>query len=688
MNTPNIGSGGATPALNIPEPHTTGTTAPASTGSAQIAQITSKPNRQRSVMAFAPPPRFSGETTDQVQPDDFIKALNMFIYTAGAMEDADRIKILGSCLQSRSEADEWFKENIKDAGSAGRSAEYQRELQELRLTTEELGKKITYAGAEVYTHIAFAHKILDLAKKAKIVESNSSIWSVRDKLPDIIKEEVDEEHDTWVDFHDAIKGIRISRIRDGLAKYRQLQQLQEQMNRMRVSNSGMGTTNQSRPTNSAPTQTTTSNIRTTSRNPMQPKRPLTAEECAAVRAREQEWPMQPDKDSYERQLREWKARFGENEKVSPRTGFPLRPGGAPLFSGECYQCGKTGHRRPECTARGEGIVSFKERQWRALAGGVVGHRGTTQVNLTSVELVDEFAWAAPEPILQSIDKAELVVDIENNNVIDLYSVTHKETPSETPFVHEITLHSADGDATPVQALFDGGAMEAAMCSTVFEQVKSRLGKWSASTKHLRIANGAITRSEARWEGIVELGGIKLEGGFEVFNSHGGWSFLFGKPLLRTFRANQDFADDTVTVQAGPTAPVVVLKNGGGKASRNAQAQATLLVTKTESIFTRHSQPFKAERVTQILKEINIGNDISEEERNQVRALMAEFADCFALSLSEVNSVPGAVHKLNVPAEAQFALRVGQRSLNPEKRADMLRGLWPKPTTKPTHNTST
>ena len=60
------------------------------------------------------------------------------------------------------------------------------ELCEMRLEVEDLGKKVKYAGEDVYTHIVFAENALSLAKQAKISVGSNSIWKVRDELPDII----------------------------------------------------------------------------------------------------------------------------------------------------------------------------------------------------------------------------------------------------------------------------------------------------------------------------------------------------------------------------------------------------------------------------------------------------------------------------------------------------------------------
>ncbi|KAG2336352.1 hypothetical protein BDR05DRAFT_896846, partial [Suillus weaverae] len=116
-----------------------------------------------------------------------------------------------------------------------------------------------------------------------------------------------------------------------------------------------------------------------------------------------------------------------------------------------------------------------------------------------------------------------------------------------PFIHQITLNRPKGEAVRVRALFDDGAMVAAMCTSVFDKVKHRLGNWSPSEKKLRMANGSIVNSDAKWLGIIEVGGVQVKGEFEVFNSGGGWAFLFGKPLLQSFKAEHDYKTDSIRI---------------------------------------------------------------------------------------------------------------------------------------------
>ncbi|KIM79278.1 hypothetical protein PILCRDRAFT_52296, partial [Piloderma croceum F 1598] len=86
-----------------------------------------------------------------------------------------------------------------------------------------------------------------------------------------------------------------------------------------------------------------------------------------------------------------------------------------------------------------------------------------------------------------------------------------------------------------------------------------------------------------------------------------------------------------------------------------------------SIFTRKSKVFAPARVEAVVAAIRIGDDLSPEEKIIVQDLIKEYADCFALSMSEVYHVPGAVHKIDVPKDKVFNTKVHQRPLTPPQR---------------------
>ncbi|QRV88070.1 Retrovirus-related Pol polyprotein from transposon opus [Ceratobasidium sp. AG-Ba] len=82
---------------------------------------------------------------------------------------------------------------------------------------------------------------------------------------------------------------------------------------------------------------------------------------------------------------------------------------------------------------------------------------------------------------------------------------------------------------------------------------------------------------------------------------------------------------------------------------------------------RLSDPFKPERVAEILGKIRIGDKLSDDQRDRVQALVREYADVFARSLSEVLPVDFKQMRLDVPEGTTFPKRVGQKKLTEPQR---------------------
>ena len=350
-------------------------------------------------------------------------------------------------------------------------------------------------------------------------------------------------------------------------------------------------------------------------------------------------------------------------------------------------------------------------KWRRAVSNV-GDTPTAR-EMSNVEVTEVYCPAVNVPNTAS-----------NNNTADLYSMGHEEVNramcdrgSEVPFQHTLRLLGPQGEVVRVSALFDGCAMTSVMCASVFEKVKHRLGHWSSSTKQLRMGDGTIVPSQAVWRGKMQLSDLVVEGEFEVFDSGGSWGFLLGKPALRSFQAVQEYGPDTVNInnncktvtllneikkpRAGGDKPNVNLTLdvkqhdifiGGNSETKpplrevpynnysdNIKACANndvhpVYVTSTEtpninpeSLFTRKDNPRNPERVKKIIQEVTIGPDITAEQRQVVHELIEEYADCFALSLKEVNAIPGAVHKLNIPEGSTFRTKIPPRSFNPDQR---------------------
>jgi hypothetical protein len=141
---------------------------------------------------------------------------------------------------------------------------------------------------------------------------------------------------------------------------------------------------------------------------------------------------------------------------------------------------------------------------------------------------------------------------QKSDIIELFSigackVTKKERETK-PFIHQVKFKGPQGEVIRVQANIDDGAMKEVMSTTMFQKVKHRLGTTLPSTQLLRVANGAVIASEAKWKGEIEVDGVSTSVTFEVFDSGGRWDFLFGKTLLEAFKATHNYERDEISIQ--------------------------------------------------------------------------------------------------------------------------------------------
>ena len=161
--------------------------------------------------------------------------------------------------------------------------------------------------------------------------------------------------------------------------------------------------------------------------------------------------------------------------------------------------------------------------------------------------------SSPGPVDLSYQLTVSDVHEENSEleVIDLYAVRIESNESQEkgakPFIHQVKLHGPGGEIVRVWGLFDDGAMVDAMSMETYNRVRHRLSPLGRSTRQLRMANGNVVSPLGCWKGTVELNGTTVEGSFEVFDSGGGWDFLFGKRLMTAFAAVHDYATDEVFI---------------------------------------------------------------------------------------------------------------------------------------------
>jgi hypothetical protein len=326
------------------------------------------------------------------------------------------------------------------------------------------------------------------------------------------------------------------------------------------------------------------------------------------------------------------------------------------------------------------------------------------------------------------------------------------------FVHSVDLEGEKGITSRVEGLFNDGTLVNSICSNTFASLHDKLGPLVPSSKILKMVDGTHVFSDGHWCGNVSLGEHIVKACFEVFGSRGGQSLLFGKPLLKQFKAVHDYGNDTLMIplngswtmllnecegipvrgvsqsnnddvlrgDAEPPSRQVSLsypvnleqvdkqnsvgtptkiaddmiaalktkgKHGRGRRNRRnrqklreneaspswvqqcwnaiwtisdgdsepieplGDLQPELEIGNDHSLFIRASDPHNPQRIEEILKQVAIGPNLSDEERSKVHNLISEFADCFALSVREVLPVPGAEHRIHIPPDVIFPKKI-------------------------------
>ncbi|QRV96465.1 Retrovirus-related Pol polyprotein from transposon [Ceratobasidium sp. AG-Ba] len=111
---------------------------------------------------------------------------------------------------------------------------------------------------------------------------------------------------------------------------------------------------------------------------------------------------------------------------------------------------------------------------------------------------------------------------------------------------------------------------------------------------------------------------------------------------------------------------IQMLNEQDRGSRHQSAQRRVEVPPIP--FSERTQnPFQEERVADILNKITIGDDLDPAQRKQVMDLVREYADVFALSLSEVLPVDFTEMRLDIPESTSFSRRAGQKRLTEPQR---------------------
>ena len=429
-----------TPALpNVPLPPDT--SPPPSPTPPSESDVESEPKETKTPeteeMAAKHVTPFHGDKEDE-SPEDFLRA---YYRRMGDKSDEFKKAQFPYYLQADSVADEWFADLIdqdKRSWSDIEKAfmvrwprkkqtkktddEYEDEITGRKLKTEDLGKKEKIAGREVYTHIAWADKMTQSVKGARWEKTTNQLRQVRKELPTILREKVGTGHADWNAFLKAVRDVDVEYIRDSIdiknkeqaeldKRFKVLESLsrsptaplRQQLSTVSISSPAANSQVIGDPFLGAGggrgnlTFSSTAAIPRPTKPPFantNPRPPPTPEQKAEVRLLLNRFPHHPDtqagRQAHQAQQAEWVKTFGYGTRVTEKTPYPLRPGTAPVNSGECFTCGQQGHlgvRTGEtCEALGHRTLHPNEQQWRVICSRILKEpKVTTNVHLVAID---------------------------------------------------------------------------------------------------------------------------------------------------------------------------------------------------------------------------------------------------------------------------------------------------------------
>jgi hypothetical protein len=197
-------------------------------------------------------PMFSGDPDDATKADaltskTFMKKIHILLRGDQITGEKEKIAALEDYLKENSPAEKWYHATTTGANppttwkqletafvtrfstlqeAEHTPQEYERELLGMKLKVDDLDTTVMVGGSQVFTHVQYASRLLELAKLAGIAATASGIWQARDAMPEVIHEKVLSTQKDWTTFTDTIKGIDCVHIREGVAKAKKNQEME------------------------------------------------------------------------------------------------------------------------------------------------------------------------------------------------------------------------------------------------------------------------------------------------------------------------------------------------------------------------------------------------------------------------------------------------------------------------------
>ncbi|KAF8175642.1 hypothetical protein K438DRAFT_1847439 [Mycena galopus ATCC 62051] len=377
--------------------------------------------------------------TDKMCAQDFSRAFHRDVKVT--MSSTNKAKASKHYLVAGSDVDIWYRALLAhadmdlidaalelqyplEATVQPTAAEYGTELLKCRLTMEEIRTKTKVADRDVWSHHAWANKMLHLAMKAGVSATSTYIEQIRVELPKPLHTKISKTHADWPVFIKAIRDVGTVELELDMKEWKEEKEQRDSIAKMleqwappaspmagihvQLANARIGTPAQA-PARWPPIVPGANpfqgsgggrqgNLFAAPRAPYQAQVQRTPYQLPTLRAQYQPQVRAPaemqqllegnnrrilldamakivhhlDTEAghcaHGNQQQEWFHVHG-NIRVSVNTLYPLYPGRAPVNSGECFCCGYQGHTNfcRACQVPPEQCISMREQQWRRIA---------------------------------------------------------------------------------------------------------------------------------------------------------------------------------------------------------------------------------------------------------------------------------------------------------------------------------
>ncbi|KIK21566.1 hypothetical protein PISMIDRAFT_103871, partial [Pisolithus microcarpus 441] len=356
-------------------------------------------------------PLFRGDYSNNEDPTEWFA---LFRLAMSSLMDTEKVTRFECQLYPGGLVEEWFidldaaeKASLADIKNAfvrrwpmmrrpkwSRTQQRER-IKDQMLKVEEIGKWTEDGQMGDYSQNLWVERVIKLV--LSMGDANGFlIDDTLHQIPDLLKDHLTCEYDTWEEFLEAIRSVPANKLQRGqeeLTKERTrdaaVVSLQQQFLRMSTHSPATSVRAPSRIPPTMPSIPSNSpgmsSVMASANSPGPWTRGVVPFRMALTRSQILEkatiLPQRSNTEAgrcmYEADVKTWHCNFGSEAYPSLERPYPLRPGTAPVGSGECFSCGMTtelSHVGNTCTSLEP--IRQQESRWRGLVTSML--RQTTQ----------------------------------------------------------------------------------------------------------------------------------------------------------------------------------------------------------------------------------------------------------------------------------------------------------------------